>query len=401
MAGRWVMPLALALAASAVASSIDAAVVAVPLAPAAGAAVPTAPAARNAEEAAARARLEAIQTEQRRIEAERDDLGVERTRLVAALKAAELAISAATRRASALNAAAAARADDVAALTVKRERLFAKRERERQALAALVRSIYVERETAAAAQLLSADDLAEARALADYAPYIARARRVRIDALIAALDELKRTNQALIAAVEALAAERAALDAERQALDVATAERSAVLTALDGTLADQAAALRALAKDAAALDGLIARLTDAIADVPIALGAAAPLDGARGRLPWPADGAIAAGFGDGGGKGVRIAAAAGSAVRAIAHGRVAYADWMRGYGLIAIVDHGSGWMSLYANNRALTRGVGEWVEAGDALAEAGAGGNGVAAGLYFELRKNGAPLDPARWLGPR
>ena len=92
-----------------------------------------------------------------------------------------------------------------------------------------------------------------------------------------------------------------------------------------------------------------------------------------------------------------IAASPGDAVRSIAHGRVAYADWLRGYGLLLIVDHGEGFMSLYGQNESLSVEVGDWVEAGDAISTVGQGAEGRT-GLYFELRRGGKAVDPAGWI---
>ncbi|MEJ2398964.1 MAG: peptidoglycan DD-metalloendopeptidase family protein [Gammaproteobacteria bacterium] len=96
-----------------------------------------------------------------------------------------------------------------------------------------------------------------------------------------------------------------------------------------------------------------------------------------------------------------IKAKAGRNVHAISHGRVAYADWLRGYGLLMIIDHGDGYMSLYAHNQALYKETGEWVEAGEVIASVGKSGGQKQAGLYFEIRHNGIPVNPARWCRGR
>jgi septal ring factor EnvC (AmiA/AmiB activator) len=88
-------------------------------------------------------------------------------------------------------------------------------------------------------------------------------------------------------------------------------------------------------------------------------------------------------------------------VRAVSHGRVAFADWMAGYGLLLIVDHGDGYMSLYAHNEAVRAEVGDWVSAGEVIAEAGNSGGRSDIGLYFELRAKGRPVDPVGWLAKR
>jgi len=95
---------------------------------------------------------------------------------------------------------------------------------------------------------------------------------------------------------------------------------------------------------------------------------------------------------------VKVAASEGSEVRAVHEGRVVYADWLRGYGQLLIVDHGAGYLSAYGYNQSLLRGVGDWVQEGDTLATVGASGGHGQPGLYFELRLGGEPQDPARWL---
>ena len=87
----------------------------------------------------------------------------------------------------------------------------------------------------------------------------------------------------------------------------------------------------------------------------------------------------------------------GSDVRAVAHGRVAFADWLRGYGLLVIIDHGNGYMSLYGHNQTIYKETGEWVETGEPIASVGSSGGQQRAGLYFEIRHNGKPTDPLNW----
>ena len=125
-----------------------------------------------------------------------------------------------------------------------------------------------------------------------------------------------------------------------------------------------------------------------------------------GGLGWPVAGTLVASYGgtlpDGRrSEGVLIGASAGTTVKAVADGRVVFADWMNGYGLILIVDHGNGYMSLYAHNDALLRDAGDAVKRGDALASVGNSGGQGRTALYFELRRNGQPVDPSSWLQRR
>jgi septal ring factor EnvC (AmiA/AmiB activator) len=120
-------------------------------------------------------------------------------------------------------------------------------------------------------------------------------------------------------------------------------------------------------------------------------------------MPWPVEGRLSNRFGRprNQGKmrwrGITISAESGAPVRAIHHGRVVFADWLRGSGLLLVLDHGEGYLSLYAHNASLLRDVGEWVTAGTPLGTVGASGGRESPALYFEIRHNGKPVDPAAW----
>jgi septal ring factor EnvC (AmiA/AmiB activator) len=138
--------------------------------------------------------------------------------------------------------------------------------------------------------------------------------------------------------------------------------------------------------------------------VPEAGGGAGPFARLRGLLRLPVRGELIGRFGTprerggAGAKGVFIRAAEGDPVRAVAPGRVVYADWMRGLGNLLIVDHGESYLSIYANNEALLKRPGEAVAAGEAIATVGASGGNEETGLYFELRHLGQAFDPLRWV---
>ncbi|MCF6780302.1 murein hydrolase activator EnvC family protein [Stutzerimonas stutzeri] len=129
-----------------------------------------------------------------------------------------------------------------------------------------------------------------------------------------------------------------------------------------------------------------------------------PFANAKGKLPWPVDGRLVAGYGTPRGgdartkwDGVLIGAAIGTQVRAVHGGRVVFADWLRGAGLLVILDHGNGYLSLYGHNQSLLRDAGEIVKAGDPIATVGNSGGQESAALYFAIRQQGRPSDPAQW----
>lgn len=180
------------------------------------------------------------------------------------------------------------------------------------------------------------------------------------------------------------AARRAALQAKREASSASPAESSASPPSPKPP-EDEAPSRPAR------------RLADASA-------AGTPLSGLHGRLGWPVQGNLQGRFGasrpEGGTwRGVFIAAGAGQPVRAVADGVVAYADWLRGYGNLIILDHGGGYLTVYANADSLLREPQQRVRAGETIATTGTSGNMGRSGLYFEIRHNGEPLDPLRWIG--
>jgi len=157
-----------------------------------------------------------------------------------------------------------------------------------------------------------------------------------------------------------------------------------------------------LQRDRHDLEALLENLSNVLADIPADLGQRHGLDKLKGKMLIPVKGRVKHAYGQPRTAGLHwqgwlISASIGSEVRSIAHGRVAYSDWLRGYGLLMIIDHGDGFMSLYANNESLLREVGDWVETGSDISTVGTSplnGNG----LYFEIRKDGKAMDPVVWL---
>jgi septal ring factor EnvC (AmiA/AmiB activator) len=121
----------------------------------------------------------------------------------------------------------------------------------------------------------------------------------------------------------------------------------------------------------------------------------------KGKLPWPVAGKLAHKFGsartEGTWDGVLIDANEGIDIKAVTRGKVVFAEWLRGYGLLVIIDHGQGYMTLYAFNQSLYKQLGDTVEAGDVIASVGQSGGRNKAGLYFGIRSKGVPIDPIEW----
>jgi septal ring factor EnvC (AmiA/AmiB activator) len=181
-------------------------------------------------------------------------------------------------------------------------------------------------------------------------------------------------------------------------------KRREILAQLQDRLSGKTARLAALETDERHLQKLVQSLQQAIKDIPLPAGEYDSLRSLKGKLHWPVAGHISMHYGERhfSGKmrsrGVHITSSSGADVHAIARGRVVFADWLRGFGLLMIIDHGDNYMSLYGQNRSLYREVGEWVTRDEVVAAAGNSGGQAEAGLYLELRKDGRPFNPDSWF---
>ncbi|HET9482465.1 MAG TPA: peptidoglycan DD-metalloendopeptidase family protein [Xanthomonadales bacterium] len=361
---------------------------------------------REQREADAKSKLEAIRESQRALQAEREATRGERSALVAALRALELDLATVARDLHRLDAELAKQRAALDALAAREHELEARLATQREAVAALARSAYALGRHSQLKLVFAPDEVATMSRLLAYHRVLHADRERRIAAIRADQRELVAVRAALAAARAGLDGLRGARATQGELQAAKRVEQQAALASLEQKFTDQGARLAALGKDEKDLVALLERLRDAIADIPKVIAGGEPFATRRGRLDWPVKGEVLTRFGaktsDGRtSTGVLIAASAGADVRAAGHGRVAYADWLKGYGLVAIVDHGDGWLTLYAHNEALLKDVGDWVAPGEALATAGASGGAATPGVYFEIRRKGQPIDPAGWLAKR
>ena len=190
-------------------------------------------------------------------------------------------------------------------------------------------------------------------------------------------------------------------EATKTTLTDQRATRQTTLALISQQVQDDQQRLNALERDQARLNTLLGELEEVAAAAPPE--AQMPFADTQGTLAMPVSGALSNRYGarrnaDIRWRGWLIAADEGEPVRAVHGGDIIYADWLRGQGLLMVVDHGEGWLSLYAQNHSLLRGVGDRVSAGDIIAKAGASGGSETSGLYFEIRHRGEPVDPGEWI---
>lgn len=393
----------------------------------------------------AQRRLDKIQRELKDVAAERRKLEGQRGAASRELRAVDERVAASSRALSNAEADLAREQTALATLNTRREVLHREQAAQRKALAALLRAAYVQGDHAPLKLMLAQDRVADAQRQVAYYGYLQRQRAQRAAALTAELTELNQVEAQIVEKRAALDAARARQQAQLAALTRDRKARAVTLGELEQRYRDRQTREQALGTDAKALQQLVARLraaaAKAAAERAAAQRAAAQRAAAReearaqaaakaaktgtngtsrkpprqiasappvrvGGAGWPLSGDLVAGFGgrmpDGRpSTGLLIAAATGTPVHAVADGTVVFAEWMTGYGLILIVDHGNGGLSLYAHNETLLKDVGDRVKRGDSVARVGNSGGLERSALYFELRRNGKPVNPNQWLGNR
>ncbi|MFK5668871.1 murein hydrolase activator EnvC family protein [Pseudomonas shirazica] len=292
-----------------------------------------------------------------------------------------------------------------------------------------------------------------------YYDYLSKARLEQLRTFNETLRQLANVEQEIATQQQQLLAQRADLDSRRQALETERGKRQQVLAKLNSDMKDRDQRLQSREQDQADLSKVLKTIEETLArqareaeearqkallaqqeaekrrqqealaaaaareqarepveppkKARTTLGPMVSSDGAsyggafsaaRGKLPWPVNGRLLARFGDARGSdarakwdGVMISANPGTQVRAVHGGRVVFADWLRGAGLLVILDHGNGYLSLYGHNQSLLKSAGDIVKAGEAISTVGDSGGQDAAGLYFAIRQQGRPTDPSQW----
>lgn len=326
----------------------------------------------------------------------------ERDRLTAELQAAEIDIAERRRRLDDLERERAFTEKRRAELDARIAGREAELDAEAGRLGAQLRAAYMGGGQERLKLLLNQEDPATLGRLMRYYQYIGEYRAGNMAAVAEALDELATLRGQVVAEesrLDAIAAERSA---ELERLDAAQAERRRLLASLDRRIDEEGREVERLAAEEQDLARLIAELTTILSDYPIR--SEQPFADHRGNLTWPVAGTIVHDFGEarGGGKltwnGVVLNAPRGREVRAVYHGRVIFADWLAGLGLLVIVDHGEGYLTLYGYNETILKDAGDWVAPGDAIATVGDSGGQPQSSLYFEIRRNAQPVNPRQWV---
>lgn len=383
-------------------------------------------------------RLERVRKELRDVAVERRRLEGERGAAARDLRTADEQVATSARALRDTRIKLAEEQIALEKLQARRVELESTVETRRDELAALVRAAYTVGDEAALKLMLAQDRVADAGRLLTYHRYLQQQRSTRISELRAEMEEMDGIEAAIQDRRAALEASQLEQRAQLAKVETDRGQRAEAVKGIESRFSDRSAREKALGRDARSLERVLTQLRAAARRAEAERRAAAaaarerdareareataagrprppprpPTQVARtnapqvGGLGWPVSGSLLTAYGgklpDGrSSTGILIGAPAGTAVKAVADGTVVFAEWMTGYGMLLIVDHGNGYMSLYGHNDTLLKSVGSSVRRGDTVAGVGNSGGQGRSGLYFELRQEGRPVNPATWLQRR
>lgn len=352
--------------------------------------------------AEAERQLDAVRAQLDKLERQLSDQVADRGRAEQALREAERSEAVVRRKLSEIASALATARAQLAALEKELAAQRAALVRQVGALEQQLRVAYVSGRDDWLRSALSQREPAELGRQLVYHSYMARQRSELIGQVRADLQKLEATQEALDRQRQALEKTEAAERAHLQELSGARERRKLALAEITAGIASRSEQAERLRAEARELESLVAELTRIFASLPDV--GAVPFSSRKGKMPTPASGKILRKFGQARADGrlrwdgILVGAQAGQEVRAVHHGRVVYSDWLPGMGLLVVLEHGDGYLSLYGHNQDLLTEVGDWVDPGTVIAHVGDSGGQAVTGLYFEIRKDGAPLDPAGWL---
>jgi murein hydrolase activator len=361
-------------------------------------------AAQDSNPAKAEAELKAVRAQIDKVKAEMERDAGRRDKLAREIEDSEKSVSSARGELDKLRRERAehtTRRAELAGLRRTEENALT---RDRAALSGQIRAAHMIGQEEPLKLLLSQRDPAQAGRVLTYYRYFGRARAQQIAAINGHITELNSLDADLAQEEQRLTALEEQQRGEVIKLQSARDRRGRALASLETESKNRAKELDRLKDQQGGLEKLVRELRRALERIEKfptdSKDAFAKL---RGKLAWPVSGRLLASFGQvraGGVKwdGMLVSGAQGTPVRAVYHGRVVYADWLSGLGLLTIIDHGDGYLSLYGHNDRLYKEVGEKVTAGDTIATVGDSGGRQTPALYFEIRKAGRPVDPRPWF---
>lgn len=354
--------------------------------------------AQQSDTAKARAELNQVQQDIQRTEKQRQQQQRELQQAEQALKAADEAHALAAKAVAVQQSTLSELKRQLSALQQQQQQLEQQRLQQQQLLAKQIKAAYQIGGHDYTQLLLNQQNAQKLERVLTYYQYFNNARMQQLQALKQTVDELSALQQQTDQKTAEQRARLAELEVQQQQLVAARQQQQQSIVALQTVLADQKQQLAYLKRNEKSLQSTISQLKEKAAARRLQYQ-----QKKQGQYPWPVNGRLEQRFGAKHGgetkaSGIIISAKLGQPVKAIADGQVIYADWLRGYGYVIVLDHGNGLMSLYGHSDSLLRSPGDLVKTGDHLALVGQSGGQAQAGLYFEIRQKGVAVDPLAWL---
>ncbi|WP_179948439.1 murein hydrolase activator EnvC family protein [Shewanella psychrophila] len=341
--------------------------------------------------------LKALQSQISKQASDLKNTSKQREKLISLLKQDEKAIASAARKVNETKTSLSTTDKKLAELDKRQNKLDTLKKTQQETLANQLASAYLAGNHDYSKMLLNQQSPASIERLLAYYQYLNNARMASINELKQTIEELNDIQIEQIAQKTQL--NKLILNQQQQAkqLNQEQSQRQKTLTQLQRTLNSSGARLEQLQIEEASLKHVVEQAIVAMKSNPKMEG----LSRSR-KLTWPTKGRIKSGFGSRRSgqvkwKGVTLSAPEGQKITAIAQGKVIYADWLRGFGMVLVVDHGKGYMSLYGHAQTLLKNAGDSVNKGESIALVGRSGGQTEPGLYFEVRHKGQAVDPARY----
>jgi septal ring factor EnvC (AmiA/AmiB activator) len=296
--------------------------------------------------------------------------------------------------------------DKVTRLESDRDELQGRKREQQDQIKAQIRAAYSIGNQQQLKVLLNQEDPAEISRMLTYLDYFNKARATYVNRYNDILESLKRVESNIVRQSAQLTSDRDELEKQHRQLSITREKREIALAFVKQTMQNKGDQLKKLIVDREGLESILEKIKEELRDLP-AIQDLTPFSDQQGKMLYPVAGRIINKFGSSrnDGKlrwqGVFISATEGEPIHAIHHGRVVFSDWLRGFGLLLIINHGDGYMSLYGHNQSLYRQTGDWVATNEIISTAGVSGGQEKAGLYFEIRKSGKPKNPTSWCTAR
>ncbi len=348
------------------------------------------------------AKLKQLQQSIQVLQRNLNDVKNSRNQLQGDLQTSEEDIGELLKKIESLQGELASQKKQLTQLNLRQDELQSARQAQQKHIAADINATYRLGQQSQVKLLLNQQQPETVARISQYYKYFLSARADRIETYLDTIAELDALKPKIEQRTASLQNNQQKLQQRHKQLLTRQQERAQTLQRLNSSIAKKDDQLKKMAQDKKRLEQLLAEVTAAIANLTLP-GDGAAFSSRKGQLAYPAQGRLLQRFGnkkiDGHltWEGVLIAANEGSPVNAIHHGRVVFSDYLRGHGLLVIIDHGDGYMSLYAHNQSLLKETGDWVNSGDKIAKVGKTGGQNQAALYFEIRQNGSPTNPAKW----